>query len=125
VAALRGAGEVHHGAERIAVVLQDILRGEILGEDRLALAQVREQFEDEIFLEIVALAVRYAAQHAVEERERAGLERHRPVRPIDARHFGTMSISGELRMNISSCCLRSPCGSLGCRPSMMRAAFSP
>src|SRR5262249_60470741 len=78
-AALGRGGEVDAGAERIAVVLEDVLGGQILGEGRLSLSEMREQLENEIFLEIVAPAVRYAAQHAVEERERAWLERHRPV----------------------------------------------
>src|SRR6201999_4088311 len=47
-ATLGRGGEIDTDAEWITVGLQDVLGGEIPGEGRLALAQVREHLEDEI-----------------------------------------------------------------------------
>src|SRR4029077_6482855 len=47
-------------------------------------------------LEIVALAIDLAVENAIEERKRAGLARHRPVRPLDTRHPGNRVYLGEL-----------------------------
>src|SRR4029077_1274025 len=67
VAAPGRAFEIDDGAERIAEVGEHVLGVKVLAEDRLARTEVREHLEDQVFLEIVALAVRDAAEHAVEE----------------------------------------------------------
>src|SRR5215469_17906401 len=82
-AALRGLGEIDAVAERVAVVLEHVAPREIFAERGLAVAQVGDDLEDQILLEIIAAAIGDAAQDAVEEGERVVLLRHRPVGAVD------------------------------------------